>query len=91
MSVPVGDVPSSVGLFDAKTHLSDLVARAQAGERITITKHGRPVALLIAPEPDRRDREVVRERLAQWRATFAERGVTLTRQQIKEMIEEGRA
>lgn len=88
--MPVGDVPASVGLFDAKTHLSELVARAQAGERITITKHGRPVALLIAPESDERDRELIRERIATWRATFAERGVTLTREQVKEMIDEGR-
>lgn len=33
---------NSVGLFDAKTHLSSLVERVARGERITITKHGAP-------------------------------------------------
>ena len=36
----------SVGIFHAKTHLSELVDKAQRGERFTITKHGRPVAEL---------------------------------------------
>jgi prevent-host-death family protein len=36
-----------VGLFEAKTHLSDLVERAKRGERITITKRGVPTAMLV--------------------------------------------
>lgn len=36
-----------VGLFEAKTHLSDLVERAKRGERITITKRGVPAAMLV--------------------------------------------
>ena len=83
------DAGESVGIFEAKTHLSDLVARVQAGERITITKHGRAVAMLVAPEPSR-DRKAVRERIAAWRETFAERGVQLTREEIRAMIDEGR-
>lgn len=38
---------SSVSAYDAKTHLSALLERAEAGEAITITKHGRPVARLV--------------------------------------------
>lgn len=37
----------TVGAFQAKTHLSDLLQRVEAGERVTITKHGRPVANLV--------------------------------------------
>jgi prevent-host-death family protein len=33
----------TVGVFDAKTHLSELI---DSGEVVTITKHGRPVATL---------------------------------------------
>ncbi|RST82820.1 type II toxin-antitoxin system Phd/YefM family antitoxin [Aquibium carbonis] len=38
----------TVSVADAKAHLSDLVAKAAAGETVTITKHGKPVAQLTA-------------------------------------------
>ena len=37
----------TVGAFEAKTHLSELLARVEGGEEVTITKHGRPVARLV--------------------------------------------
>jgi prevent-host-death family protein len=37
----------SVGTFEAKTHLSDLLDRVARGEKITITRHGVPAALLV--------------------------------------------
>ena len=36
----------TVNVYDAKTHLSKLLERAEAGEEIIITRHGRPVARL---------------------------------------------
>ena len=36
-----------VGAFEAKTHLSDLLDRVSRGEKITITRHGVPAALLV--------------------------------------------
>jgi len=47
---------NTVGLFDAKTHLFSLVERVAKGERITITKHGTPVAVLVPP--DRRGKRI---------------------------------
>ncbi|NBC10391.1 MAG: type II toxin-antitoxin system prevent-host-death family antitoxin [Planctomycetes bacterium] len=41
----------SVGIFHAKTHLSELVERARKGEVIEITRHGKPVARLTASPP----------------------------------------
>ena len=38
---------SVVNIYEAKTHLSRLVARAAAGEDIVIAKAGRPVAKLV--------------------------------------------
>lgn len=35
-----------ISISDAKTHLSGLVARAEAGEEITLTRNGRAVARL---------------------------------------------
>ncbi len=37
----------SIGLFEAKTHLSELVARAERGEEVVITRHNKPVAKLV--------------------------------------------
>ena len=37
----------TVGSFEAKKHLSELLDRVEGGEHITITKHGRPVARLV--------------------------------------------
>ena len=36
----------TVGLADAKAHLSELTERVERGEDIVITKRGRPVAVL---------------------------------------------
>lgn len=37
---------AEVSIADAKAHLAALVARAEAGEQIVVTRHGRPVACL---------------------------------------------
>jgi prevent-host-death family protein len=39
----------TVGAFEAKTHLAALLDAVGAGEQITITRHGRPVARLVPP------------------------------------------
>jgi prevent-host-death family protein len=40
----------TIGAFEAKTHLSALLDRVAAGEEVVITKHGRPVARLVAAQ-----------------------------------------
>ena len=42
---------SSVSIAEAKDSLPQLVSAAQAGETITITRHGRPVAQISAIAP----------------------------------------
>ncbi len=77
----------SVGLFEAKTHLSALVERAEKGESILITKHGRPVAKLV-PAEDRFDRKAVSdavEWILEFRKSHRLDGLT-----IRELIDEGR-
>ena len=46
---------TEVGAYQAKTRLAELLDRVERGERIVITRHGRPVAHLIPPpgKPDR--------------------------------------
>ena len=46
----------TVGAFEAKTHLSQLLDAVEAGERIVITRHGRPVAELSPPPEKKRAR-----------------------------------
>lgn len=41
---------SHINLADAKARLSELVDRAAAGERIVITRRGKPVLEMIKPE-----------------------------------------
>jgi len=44
----------SVSIHEAKTHFSQLVLRAEAGEEIVILRGGRPVARLTAYRPEPR-------------------------------------
>lgn len=39
---------NAINLADAKTHLSELIDRVEAGDSIEITRRGKPVARLIA-------------------------------------------
>ncbi|MCX6593680.1 MAG: type II toxin-antitoxin system prevent-host-death family antitoxin [Acidobacteria bacterium] len=39
----------TVGAFEAKTKLSELLDRVERGEEVLITRHGTPVARLVSP------------------------------------------
>ena len=48
-------VAEPIGLYDAKTRLSELVDEAAAGRSFTISKSGKPMARLVPLiEPDKR-------------------------------------
>ena len=42
---------SVVNVHHAKTHLSSLLSRAEAGEEVVIARNGRPVARLVGYKP----------------------------------------
>jgi prevent-host-death family protein len=77
---------TTIGAYDAKTRLSELLERVARGETFVITRHGVPVARLgpVAGSPGRTIAEVVAEMLE------ARRGVTLGDASIRELIDEGR-
>jgi prevent-host-death family protein len=54
---------ATVGAYEAKTHLPELLKRVENGESITITRHGHPVAQLVPPgaASGRDAREVIDE------------------------------
>jgi len=56
MTETVTSPPATVNIYDAKTNLSKLIGRAEAGEEIIITRNGRPAARLVPlekPKPRR--------------------------------------
>jgi len=76
----------TVGAFEAKTHLAELLQQASEGETILITRRGVPVAKLVTVgHPERHDlKEVVRS-LREIRKGARLKGTTL-----RELINEGR-
>ena len=76
----------NVGSYEAKTHLPKLLDRVMKGERITITKHGVPVAVLQPPdEKNVMDVQKVIEELRRFRSRHK-----LGDQTLSDMIKEGR-
>ena len=76
----------TVGAYEAKTHLPKLLERVSKGERITITKHGVPVAVLQSPDLEKTfDIKSVIAELRNLRSKHTLGGLS-----IREMIEEGR-
>jgi prevent-host-death family protein len=52
----------TISLNEAKTHLSALIERVNAGEEIIITKHGKPVAKLSPANQSKRRKFGLHER-----------------------------
>lgn len=77
----------SIGAYEAKTHLPRLLDEVAKGEKITITKHGVPVAVL-APYPtiEHPDVRTVIDALRDFRKDIT-LGEGLT---IRQLTEEGR-
>lgn len=75
---------------EAKARFSELLARAEAGEEITIKRHGAPVAKLVPVQPGRTLGER-RRRLVEFQEWRREHGPTLGPDlTLKKLIEEGR-
>jgi prevent-host-death family protein len=77
---------TTIGTFEAKTHLTSLLDRVAAGEQITITRHGTPVARLVPVQPT--SPQQVRETIAKLKR-FS-KGQTLGGLKVKDLINEGR-
>ena len=76
----------TVGAYEAKTHLPKLLERVSKGERITISKHGVPIAVL---QPyDARKSSDLRSVIMALRL-FRE-GKSLGDLSIRDMVDEGR-
>jgi prevent-host-death family protein len=75
----------TIGLFEAKQKLSELVERASEGEQIGITRRGRLAAMIVPAQSKRSVKEIF--------ADIEEIRKSVNRSKrfsIKELIEEGR-
>jgi prevent-host-death family protein len=75
----------TVGAYEAKTHLPRLLDEVAAGESITITKHGAPVAMLVPVQRPKRTTAEVVDSIRE-----ARKGLSLGGLSIRELIDEGR-
>ena len=84
-------VQREVGLFEAKTHLSELVGEVESGASITLTRRGKPVARLVPIVDDMKAqrREAARKMMA-LRKELTDRGVRMTMEEILSARDEGR-
>lgn len=76
-----------VGIYEAKSKLSQLVEKAEAGEEVILTRRGRPVAKIVNVAPaNKRSRALL---LREIRALA--RRVRIPKQvSIREIVAEGR-
>jgi prevent-host-death family protein len=77
----------TVGSYEAKTRLPELLRMVEEGGRVVITRHGHPVALLVPPTeaPDRTAAEAVAELKSFGKGRYLGPGLT-----VRDLLEEGR-
>ena len=76
---------NTIGSYDAKTHFSELLERVEAGEEITITRHGTPVAKISPQNANHTTGAALQLR---WRELA--KGLSLGGLKIRDLIQEGR-
>jgi prevent-host-death family protein len=90
---------ASMTVSEARAALPDLLSRVEEGEEVTITRHGRPVAVLVRPDALRSrrasavldDAQRIHELLTQAAAAPLPEGAGLTARRAEELIGEIRA
>jgi len=76
---------TEIGAYEAKTHLSELLARVAKGEQIVITKHGAPIAYLMPVGHRKIEASAVIEEIKELR-----KGIKLKGHRLKHLVEAGR-
>ncbi len=76
---------TEIGAYEAKTHLSELLARVAKGEQIVITKHGSPIAYLMPAGQRKTEASEVIHEIKELR-----KGIQLKGHRLKDLVKEGR-
>jgi prevent-host-death family protein len=82
-------VVREIGAFEAKNTLGALLDLVQQGEEVVITRHGKPVARLVA-ETASRDPSAARAAVAIRARAAARKGAPITNEEWKSFRDEGR-
>lgn len=90
---------TSISASEARAVLPELLSRVEDGEEVTITRHGRPVAVLVRPDALRVRRAEaalgeaaqIHRLVAEAAATPLPEGIGLTEERAEELIAEIRA
>ena len=78
----------SIGVYEARTHWSEMLDRVAKGEEIAITRHGAPIAKLV---PHNGQSKIsVQDAIAELREFKRKYKHRLRGLTVKQMIEEGR-
>jgi prevent-host-death family protein len=76
----------SIGTYELKTHLSEILNAVEHGQTVIVTRHGKPIARIVpneAAEQEQAHRAV--KSLVKFPRTRLPKGVT-----VRSLIEEGR-
>jgi len=79
-------LPIEIGIFEAKTRLSELLRRTQSGESFRITQRGLPVAELV---PIGLSKRMSAQGAAAQLREFMKKQPKITDLNIKALVEEG--
>jgi prevent-host-death family protein len=77
----------TVGAFEAKSHLFELLDRVSNGERITITRRGTPLAVLVPVEGA--EKKLTHQEIVSGMRELRRR-IKPDRMSVREMVEQGR-
>lgn len=80
-------MPITVGAFEAKTHLAELLRKVSAGQIVRITQRGKPIADLIPITSDRTESAAM---AAQKMLTLMKGAIVQSNVDIKSLINTGR-
>ena len=79
-----------IGIYDARSRLSELVERVEAGEEVVLTRRGQPVVRMVRAEPHERN-QARAEAVKRIRALRKRMNLRVTQAEIRRAIARGRA
>ncbi len=79
-----------IGIYDARSRLSELVDRVEAGEEVVLTRRGRPVVRMVRTGEDARSRARARA-VKRIHALRRRMKLRISRAEVRRAIAKGRA
>ena len=79
-----------IGIYDARSRLSELVERVEAGEEVILTRRGQPVVRMVRAEAEARNKTRA-DAVRRIRALRKRMNLRITQAEIRRAIVKGRA